>query len=426
VRSGDAHACAGYSLTNMTAIQLRPPVALMTARKAVRARAPRALPLLGPPFGALVAGWILIASRAPKGWTSVFDPATFNHWDADQYLSIAEHGYRASAQCRTTPAFPNCGNVTWFPGYPGVVRVLASTHVGYPAAALIIAWICWYLTLLMVWVLSANGADGADMATRGGTARRIACLALAAVFPGQVYFAALFPISLLTFALLLCIWLATRTSLTTRATAVRTGVLGVVAGLAYPLALAAAPALVVGAFITRSRHARITMFTGAAAVVAGFGLVLAYAQVRIGLWNAYFITEKHEYGVKVHSPLTLLDTRYRQFMHPPSSWFRITTQQGALATLLVALALAVTVPALIRARRKADLTDLALLGTAFIAWVVPYIGAGGLSIYRSEACLIVLVPLLRRLPPWEIAALACAAAVVAYHIAPLFFSNALI
>ncbi len=151
------------------------------------------------------------------------------------------------------------------------------------------------------------------------------------------------------------------------------------------------------------------MFTGAAAIVAGFGLVLAYAQLRIGMWNAYFITEKHEYGVKAHSPLTLLDTRYRQFVHPPSSWFRITTQQGALATLLVALALAVTVPGLIRARRGADRTELTLLGTAFTAWLIPYIAAGGLSIYRSEACLIVLVPLLRRLPLWEIAALVCAA-----------------
>ncbi len=410
----------------MTAIQLRPPVALMTARKVVSDRAPRALPLLGPPFAAFVAGWILIASRAPKGWMSVFNPATFNHWDADKYLSIAKHGYQASAQCRTTPAFPNCGNVTWFPGYPGVIRVLASTHIGYPAAALVIAWSCWYLTLLMVWVLSAGGVVHAEMATRRRTARRVACLALAAVFPGQVYFAALFPISLLTFVLLLCIWLATRTSFAKRGPVIRTAVLGVLAGLAYPLALSAAPALVVGAFVTRTRRTRVTMFTGAAAIVAGFGLVLAYAQLRIGLWNAYFITEKHEYGVKPHSPLTLLHTRYHQFMHPPSSWFRITTQQGAVATLLVALALAVTVPALIRARRGAELTDLALLGTACIAWLIPYVGAGGLSVYRSEACLIVLVPLLRRLPVWTIAALACTAAVVAYHMAPLFFSNALI
>jgi hypothetical protein len=182
----------------------------------------------------------------------------------------------------------------------------------------------------------------------------------------------------------------------------------------------------VSAFVTRSRQARVTLLTGTAAVVAGFGLVLAYAQVRVGMWNAYFITERHEYGVRAHNPLTLLVARYHQLLHPSSSWFRTVTQQGALATLLLVVATAVTVPVLVRARREADVTDLALLGTACIAWLVPYVGAGGLSIYRSEACLIVLVPLLRRLPIWEIAALACAAAVIAYDMAPLFFSNALI
>ena len=407
----------------MTATELRPLIAPATPHDALKDRAKNALSVFGPPFGALVAGWTLIASRAPKGWTTAFDPATFNHWDADQYLSIAEHGYRASAQCHAALTFPACGNLTWFPGYPGVTRVLASTHIGYPAAALATAWICWYLTLLMVWVLSA---EKAETATRGGTSRRIACLALAAVFPGQVYFAALVPGSLVTFTVLLCIWLATRSSLATRATVARTCVAGVVAGLAYPLACVAAPALVVSAFVTRGRQARIAMLTGAAAVVAGFGLVLAYAQIRVGMWNAYFITERHEYGVKAHNPLTLIDARYRQFMHPSSSWFRIVTQQGALATFLVVLAIAVNVPVLVRARREADATDLALLGSGCIAWLVPYVGAGGLSIYRSEALLIVLVPLLRRLRIWEIAALAGAAAIVASDMAPLFFSNALI
>jgi hypothetical protein len=113
-------------------------------------------------------------------------------------------------------------------------------------------------------------------------------------------------------------------------------------------------------------------------------------------------------------------------LHPSSSTWRTITQQGALATLLVAVAIVVTIPALVHARRAADLTDIALLGTACIAWLIPYVGAGQLSIYRSEAFLIVLVPLLRRLPVWVIAVAACAAAVIAYNMAPLFFSNALI
>jgi hypothetical protein len=402
---------------NMTTTQLRPPIAPMPLREAGRRNV---LPTFAPPFVALLAGWSLIASRAPKGWTSVFNPATFDRWDAGQYLKIAKHGYRASTHCNIAPAVHLCGNVTWFPGYPGLIRVFASAHIGYPAAALAVSWTCWYLTLLMVWVLST------DKERRGGTSRGVACLALAAVIPGQVYFAALFPISLVTFAVLLCIWLATHTSFATPATAVRASVAGIVAGLAYPLAMAAAPALLVSALVVRGRRRRKVMLAGAAAVVGGFGLVLAYAQLSVGKWNAYFITEREEYGVRAHNPLDFLLARYHQLLHPTSSTLRTITQQGALATLLVVVAIVVTVPVLVRARRAADLTDVALLVTACVAWFIPYVGAGALSIYRSEACLIVLIPLLRRLPVWAIAALACAAAVIAYNMAPLFFSGALI
>jgi hypothetical protein len=402
---------------DMTATQLRPPIAPTPLPETERRNA---LATFGPPFIALLAGWCLIASRAPKGWTSVFNPATFNRWDAGQYLSIAKHGYRASTHCTLAPTVHLCGNVTWFPGYPALIRLLASAHIGYLAAALCVAWICWYLTLLMVWVLST------DNERTGGTSRRVACLALAAMFPGQVYFAALFPISLVTFAVLLCIWLATRTSFATRATGVRSSIAGVIAGLAYPLAIAAAPALLVSALVARGRQRRRVMVAGAAAVLAGFGLVLAYAQLSVGKWDAYFISEREEYGVRAHNPLDFLIARYHQLLQPSSSTWRSITQQGALATLLVVVAIVVTVPVLIRARHHADRTDLALLVTACIAWVIPYIGGGQLSIYRSEACLIVLVPLLRRLPVWVIAGLACAAAVIAYDMAPLFFSGVLI
>jgi hypothetical protein len=400
---------------NMTTTQLMPPLA-PTALPETEKRS--ALTTFAPPLVALLAGWSLIASRAPKGWTSMFNPATFNRWDAGQYLSIAKHGYRDSTHCNISPSVHLCGNITWFPGYPGLIRLLAATHIGYLAAALAVAWSCWYLTLVIVWVLSRAKE------TRGGTARGVACLALAAVFPGQVYFAALFPISLVTFAVLLCIWLATRTSFPPRATVVRSSVAGILAGLAYPLAVAAAPALLITALVAR-RH-RKAMVAGAASIVGGFGLVLAYAQLSVGKWNAYFISEREEYGVRAHNPLEFLTARYHQLLHPSSSTVRIITQQGALATLLVVVAIVVTVPALIRARRPADRTDIALLITACIIWLIPYVGAGALSIYRSEACLIVLVPLLRRLPVWAIVALGGAAGVVAYDMAPLFFSGALI
>jgi hypothetical protein len=64
--------------------------------------------------------------------------------------------------------------------------------------------------------------------------------------------------------------------------------------------------------------------------------------------------------------------------------------------------------------------------TGSFAWLIPYVGGGDLSIYRSEACLIVLVPLLRRVPWWLVAAAAIAAGLIANQMAPLFFANRLV
>ena len=111
--------------------------------------------------------------------------------------------------------------------------------------------------------------------------------------------------------------------------------------------MAAAPALLVSALV--ARRDRRVMVAGAAAVVGGFGLVLAYAQFSVGKWNAYFISEREEYGVRAHNPLDFLIVRYHQLLQPSSSTFRTIAQQGALATLLVVIAIVVTVPALARA-----------------------------------------------------------------------------
>ena len=172
---------------------------------------------------------------------------------------------------------------------------------------------CWYLTLLMVWILSRDK-------TRGRTSRGIACLALAAVFPGQVYFAALFPISLVTFAVLLC-------SLAGDPHVVRRrpqppSELG--CGRRCRAYVSTCSCGSTGAASGRTRYSQsptsaCTMLAGAAAVVAGLGLVLAYAQLSVGKWNAYFISEREEYGVRAHNPLDLLVARYHQLLHPSSS-----------------------------------------------------------------------------------------------------------
>jgi hypothetical protein len=383
-----------------------------------------------PPLVAFLVGWVLVASRSAGSLARAMHASRWIRRDSGQYLKIAAHGYRLSTHCAGAPRAVGqvvhiCGNITWLPGYPAVVRVVSLTGISLPTAAVSVAWACWYLTLLMVWALTDSAR----------TPSRWACVLLAAVFPGQVYFAAAFPISLCTFLMLAAVYAVT--------VAHRGGVgaaVGFVAGATYLPALALAPGLLVTAVLRRPRRAASPYLLGAGAVVAGLVAVLGYAQLAVGRWDAYFVSEREEYGVRTSAP-------WRVFIdHVAPMWTGVATpmpgapprahpylhtivdtagvvaaRQSALVAMLLLLAVCMTVR-----RGGMSAPDAALLGTAVVAWLIPYLGGGALSIYRSEACVIVVVPLLRRFNWWQLAAAVAAAGWVAYDLAPLFENYALV
>src|SRR5262249_41908429 len=146
----------------------------------------------------------------PLGWRMV-DPSRYGRWDTGQYLHIARSGYIAVWHCpaRVLPALlpPGdylCGTIGWFPGYPYAMRGLSTvTALPLMTAGLVIAWACWYLVLVLMWRLLSDARS---------TTTRWICLLIAAFFPGQIYFAALFPISMCIAAILGCLYIALRTS----------------------------------------------------------------------------------------------------------------------------------------------------------------------------------------------------------------------
>ncbi|HST63580.1 MAG TPA: hypothetical protein VLM05_00190, partial [Mycobacteriales bacterium] len=159
-----------------------------------------------PPLVALLAGWAMLAYRSGATGAQLVNPSTWARWDSGQYLRISRIGFFASYDCtsRQLPPKPPqgvvllCGNAGWFPGYPGGVRQLSDlTHLSIPVMSLIVAWTCWFLVLVVMWQLLA---DARSVPTRW------LCLLVAAFFPGQVYFAALFPISLAVAGLLACLY----------------------------------------------------------------------------------------------------------------------------------------------------------------------------------------------------------------------------
>lgn len=374
-----------------------------------------------PPLVALALGLTLIASRVPGGFGAVFDPAEFARRDAMQYLSIAIHGYQMSFHCHRGPhtALAHvhvCGNVTWFAGYPLLIRALTLTGLRAPMAGLVLAWLLWYLALLMVWLLTGPPQQPG---TRWSTVTRWLCLLLAAFFPGQIYMAAVFPLSLAAFGVLACCYWSARVPRWPLAAAA-----GALAGAAYPAAAAVAAGLVVAAAMSKDRRARVAMCGGAAGAAAGVLAVLAYAQLAVGHWNAYLITEHAEYHVGLHDPLALAVARYRTFVPLPAHGApRAVAEQGLLVALLLVLAVAGFV---LCARAGLEAADIVLAITAALAWVIPYVGGGRLAVYRSEALLVVLVPLLRRLPAWVLVIPLAAAIWVAAAMAPPFFANWLV
>jgi hypothetical protein len=374
-----------------------------------------------PPLIAFICGWLLIASQVPHGLPAAINPATFSRWDSAWYLNIASRGYRMRFHCHdwhhtVRPGLHVCASVTWFPGYPLLMRAVSVTGISLAMAGLMISWLFWYLTLLMIWLLSEPMPE--RPASRWGTTTRWLCLLIAAFFPGEIYFAAIFPISMAAFGMLACCYWSARVPSRPLAT-----ITGLIAGSAYLATVAVIPGLIIAAVVAKDRRARAAMCLGAGGIAAGVVAVLVYAQVSVGRWDAYFYTERVNYGVSMHDPLSAITTRFASFVPLlASSPDRAIAEQGLLVALLLVLAL-IAFAASTRAGSQA--ADIVLIIAAVVGWLIPYIGGGKLSVYRDEAMTIVLVPLLRRLPAWVLAGPLLAAIWVADIMAPLFFSGTL-
>ncbi len=376
--------------------------------------------LLPPMLAQLLATTLLFVSAFRTGDNPPGAVTTWARWDSGYYLSIADRGYytrpclRSDLPPHTKPGSYLCGNVVWFPFYSLVTKATSeATTLSLSHAALLVSFVAWYLVLLLLWVLVRPAR---------APATRWACLLLGAVFPGHVYYAAIFPISLLLVGVLGALLYAARRPLPWPA-----GVSGVVAGASYPSGVVLAPAIVAGALVARLRRRQwVPVAAAAGGAVLGLLGVLAYAQASVGKWNAYFLGERR-YGVGLHNPLATLDDRLRPLWTPVSASmpaFRaVTARQSLLVVALVVLAVATTLA--MRDLRQVTAEEWMLLSVSVAMWAFPFVAGGLVSAYRAEAVALPLVVLLRRLPWWGVAPAVVAAGAVAWQMDPLFFTGVL-
>ncbi|MFF4582892.1 hypothetical protein ACFY15_31605 [Streptomyces sp. NPDC001373] len=398
-------------------------------RPARAGRVRRALPPVVAWLVSNLVTWLVAAASVAGDGSRVayWSTAARRRWDSEHYLSIARGGYEMF-RCRDRyPDFPDvvCGNVAWFPGYPMAVRALSGTGLSYELSAAVVTETALLGMFAVLWWLL-----GAVLTRATGLT-----LAIGAVFPGGVYFHAVFPIALATLALLVCVAGVKRGSWWTAAGG------GFVAVSCHPVGAVAVVMLLSSALFAWRGDAWPLRCAkaGLSAAVAACGVLWAEWLMwqATGRWDAYATIQRVSYGQgDLREPFAEL---VRAYDVPFRSWY---TPKGRLPWLVehalaahrpqlwlnavfVVLVVATAAVLLVRERRLA-VEEWAALVLTVAVFLVPFLAGAQMSWYRNHAQMFVGLVLVRRMSPWVQVPLLAACAAQYALLGAMFFAGVLV
>jgi len=344
-------------------------------------------------------------AAAHRAGVPPFRASSYARWDAHNYISIATRGYYVEIEGGRVVG----GNVAWFPGYALLVRAVASRHLTPAKAGLILSALFALLVLALSW---------AALATLPGVRSPVLALGLAALFPGFVYHHAVFPISMVTALVLLSVMLAARGRY------LAAGCCGALAAATYSTGfLVAAPLLLAVATDPQlDRRGRILAAVQAPFLVgAGVLAVLLYQGTTVG-WDAFPRMQSEYFGNRPSNPLSTLAWNTAYVWRGQLRWEYLPQVQ----TLLVALLMWAAAARYAARRGECTTLDTLLMAAAAVFWVFPMIVGRGVSPSRAESLLVLIVPLLARLPAGVQAVLLLVFAALGAAMGALFFGGSLV
>jgi len=372
--------------------------------------------LLVPPLAAfLFAEGLLFLTAILDGRARWFLlPAHWARFDSGLYLQIAAHGYSFN-HCIGTQYPPGswCGSAGWAPLYPGLMSSLGHLGLSLPVAGMVLSFVFAYLTLQAVWILIGPSRNFSSLC----------CLALAACFPGMVYYYALFPVSLLTFLTVVCLILFIRRHY------LLAGVAGALCAWAFATGpLVAIVLLIAAVLVDRGRDFWRRAALSAGVAGAGFVALLFVWQWWVGDWRAYFKTSA-KYGDGLHNPVMTFVTAFtggtpaKYPLQDPNMGYNHVAVQAQTA-FVAALVIGLVVWTLLH--RPVSRAAWVILSYTVVIWLVPLVAGASLSRYRIEALLLPCVALCTRLPRVVLVALVGTSAVLAVGLASLFSGNLIV
>jgi hypothetical protein len=335
------------------------------------------------------------------------DSSTWWRWDSGNYEDIARDGYQLF-RCEEEPD-KWCGDAAWFPAYPWTFGGLHQLGLPLRGTAVVVSWLFAAGTILLLWATFLRRRTGSAV---------VAGLFYAAFAPGQIYHYAVFPLSMLAFFTVACLWL------TYRGRYVAAGIAGAVAALTYPAGVLLAPITAVWLVGRRSvplaeRLLQAALTSGL--TLAGFWVLILDQQIETGHWDAFFlIQEKYEVLHGSQNPFVATWNVLRGAVESPSSGIGLAV---AVQTALVSLVLVLVLARAIKERQPLDSADSLVLVWAIATWAMLF---QAFSFYRGQAALLPVSILVARMPPRLAWPLAGAAAFVAVWLEYYFLDGTLI
>lgn len=380
----------------------------------MRSARSRHLDALG--FGALVITatlglWTLVTWMAARAeGFSPLDTEPWGHWDTGWYRTIALDGYSFGHCDGVGNRAPTdyCGATGWFPGYPYINRLVSHLGMSVDSAGRLVSLVAFVVMLAVLWFCFLSSRP---------RSHAIPAMALTAVFPGSIYFGAIFPVSIVAASMLGCL------ALLQRGRWAAAGACGALGAVSYPsgsmIAIAALVPLLFWPDLGSWRAKSWAAAKVAGPVAAGYLLVLANYERAVGRWDAWFRVQE-AYGYEPTFPWV---TVWHQLQLLRSAG---NVRTPGAQTLLVVVIVVVAVVMTVRYRQSLGAGERAVPILLAGLWLVPLTLGGDLSLYRAEALLVPCVILVVRSQRVVIWALALACAPVAFNMARLYFDNVLI
>jgi len=323
----------------------------------------------GPPILAILFAVTITAAAGYSVGINPLSATSYSRWDSGLYLSIAQDGYNVHP-CGSI----YCGNSAWFPAFPLLMRLVANvTGLGLERSGVIISHTALFFSLYLLWnFVLRNKSWG----------KRLLALFFAATFPGSIYFHAIFPVSLTVLLLLL----STIAFVNNRY--LLAGIIGFFVGFSYSSGFLLGLVLPLALLFSekRPKHLLIDSVTLGLLPLLGTLSVFFYQGIATGQWNAFFKNQS-SYHYVFQNPFVTLFQGITSLLSSTSldTTFFISSQSVFVFILLVIAAALV-----IFKHFEYRLRSFLLLQWLFF-WSLPNFLAGSLSIYRSEALLLLAV-----------------------------------